>query len=45
MESCSNCKFYTKDGWCELLFVQMPKDFRCKYDYEPKENGNEDRHD
>lgn len=32
---CEDCKFY-KDGWCELLMVEMPKDYKC-VDYEQKE--------
>ena len=33
---CEDCKFY-KDGWWELLMVEMPADYKCKADDEPKE--------
>lgn len=32
---CETCEHY-KDGWCELFFVPMPKNYKCKADYEPK---------
>lgn len=32
---CETCKNY-KDGWCELFFVQMPNDYKCREDYNPK---------
>ena len=42
LENCGSCRFYTKDGWCGIFFIRTKKNFKCRYDYEPKENGNED---
>ena len=37
---CEDCKHY-KDGWCELFMVEMPKDYKCRADYEQKESIKE----
>ena len=36
--NCESCKFYN-NGWCELFMVEMPKDYKCRADYEQKEDN------